>query len=98
MTAMTFTEFNKTLSDNILPKNISEILEPFELELDNQTFHPHVSLGRIKDAGRNIDIIEILKMMKLNSMKQDVYGMTLFENTLHPTGASYKVVEEFEFN
>lgn len=24
---MTFTEFNKTLSDNILPKNISEILE-----------------------------------------------------------------------
>jgi 2'-5' RNA ligase len=63
---------------------------------EKRTYHPHLTLGRVKGP-QNIETV----METLNQYKETEFGgmtvnkITLFKSTLKPTGAEYTILSEF---
>ena len=73
-----------------------------ELERDGfpreeRTFHPHLTLGRVKGPGRIRDaMLELEKHGRDSLGKMTVHKVALFESRLHPEGVEYRVLAEYE--
>jgi 2'-5' RNA ligase len=64
-----------------------------------ETFHPHLTLGRVKSSLGVADAVRELKEVAphhLGKMKADRFR--LFESRLLPAGPEYRVVDEFPLN
>lgn len=66
---------------------------------ESRSFHPHLTLGRVKGPGRLREA-----MIRLEKHREEKFGVmtvgkvTLFESRLRPEGAEYRVEAEFELS
>jgi 2'-5' RNA ligase len=81
-----------------LQSNIEEEMESIGFPKERRTFHPHLTLGRVKTFS---DIKETLyyleKHRDKNFGEMEAKKITFFRSVLKPTGAEYSVLSEFEF-
>lgn len=80
-----------------LQSRIENELHKIHFPKEKRTFHPHLTLGRVKNP-RNIGPI----LEGLDHHAQDEFGtmdvnrFILFKSTLRPTGAEYTALSEFD--
>ncbi|MDD5455241.1 MAG: RNA 2',3'-cyclic phosphodiesterase [Candidatus Ratteibacteria bacterium] len=80
-----------------LQKITEEILGPFGFEKETRPFHPHLTLGRVRDKKNIQKLTEKLKSLPLPQLKPiTVDKIILFQSILKPTGAEYNTLNEFQ--
>jgi RNA 2',3'-cyclic 3'-phosphodiesterase len=63
---------------------------------ESHPFHPHLTLGRVRTALRLHEVLDEMERYKYSDFGQMTAGkVTLFESRLQPTGAVYRVMEEY---
>lgn len=81
-----------------LQSDIEEEMESIGFPKERRTFHPHLTLGRVKTS---FDIQETLHFLEKHRDKNfgemEAKKVTFFRSVLKPTGAEYSVLSEFEF-
>lgn len=61
-------------------------------DLPGRKFHPHLTIARLKDAGRAKELIEKHKALGFPKVSTRVKEIVLFESRLETTGSSYTVL------
>lgn len=88
-------EAEETLTS--LQQRLESELEKIGFPREKREFHPHLTLGRVKAPSY---IQETLR--ELERYKESIFGemtvnkITLFQSTLKPSGAEYKVLSEHQ--
>lgn len=59
------------------------------VDLDDRALLPHLTLGRIKTAGKGIDWPKILQACELRNVKSHINRVTLYRSTLSHYGPNY---------
>jgi len=80
-----------------LQSNMEEEMESLGFPKERRTFHPHLTLGRVKsfsDIKETLDFFE--KNRDKNFGEMEAKKITFFRSVLKPTGAEYSVLSEFE--
>jgi len=78
-----------------LQERLESRLEGLGFSRENRPFHPHLTLGRVKNPSGLGDIIsEFEKAKEAEFGEMTVKRITLFKSTLKPTGAEYTVLHE----
>jgi 2'-5' RNA ligase len=73
---------------NRLHASIEQELMRFGWEPDGRRFHPHLTIGRVKDR-RVVTEANLPYGRKVNSLSFSVKAVSLIESVLKPEGASY---------
>ncbi|UCE22078.1 MAG: RNA 2',3'-cyclic phosphodiesterase [Candidatus Aminicenantes bacterium] len=64
---------------------------------ERRTFHPHLTLGRVKTfSGIKETLVFLEKHREKNFGEMEAKKITFFRSILKPTGAEYSVLSEFE--
>ncbi len=91
------TEDQGTLAQ--VQSSINEKLVPLGFEKDGRTFHPHLTLGRVKRNVSTSDLIQIQDAINEFDVAQigqfEVREIHLIESILKPTGAEYFTLGEY---
>ena len=75
---------------NQIQARLENVLEPMGFAREGRPFHPHLTLGRVKDRHRLqslIDAMSTLELPEFNSFDAD--EIILYKSDLRPTGAIY---------
>jgi RNA 2',3'-cyclic 3'-phosphodiesterase len=73
---------------------IDETLLPLGFPREARPFHPHLTLGRVKNVGRLDPLLESLRRMEVGEVgRMQVRSVELMQSQLHPAGAIYTPVE-----
>ncbi len=79
-----------------LQSRLEDELEKKGFPKEKRPFHPHLTLGRVKDASSIKDVLNYLDKLKTEDFgEMEVNKITLFKSTLLPQGAEYEVIVEF---
>lgn len=79
-----------------LQSNTEEEMERLGFPKERRTFHPHLTLGRVKsfsDIKETLDFFEKHRDKSFGEM--EAKKITFFRSVLKPTGAEYSVLSEF---
>jgi 2'-5' RNA ligase len=80
-----------------LQSDMEEEMETLGFPKERRTFHPHLTLGRVKTSS---DIKETLQFFEKHRDKNfgemEAQKITFFRSVLKPSGAEYSVLSEFE--
>jgi RNA 2',3'-cyclic 3'-phosphodiesterase len=78
-----------------LQSAIEKSLDRLNIPKENRTFHPHLTLGRVRSP-KNIDAVvtELLDQNNLSFGITEVAQVTLFSSKLSPTGAIYAPLKQ----
>jgi 2'-5' RNA ligase len=73
-------------------RELSGRLGPLGFEPERRPYHPHVTIGRVKDAdsGMSRKARQLLGSATVHAGSSHVRSMTLFESRLSPGGARYE--------
>lgn len=75
---------------NLLYSSIEEVLATLGWEPEGRDFHPHLTLGRVKESGRVVNS-QLPWGEVLANGRIDVQAIHLIESQLLPTGAVYTI-------
>jgi len=82
---------------NDLQKKIEEILQPFGFEKETRSFHPHLTLGRVRSKKNIQKLTETIKSFSSpQSRPFTIDKIVLFQSILKPQGAEYTALDEFQ--
>ncbi|MBN2245646.1 MAG: RNA 2',3'-cyclic phosphodiesterase [Candidatus Aminicenantes bacterium] len=78
-----------------LQQTIEDDLEKLHFQRDKKTYHPHLTLGRVR-SNKNIHKVvdELIRQSDKNFGSMTVNKVTFFQSKLKPTGAEYLVLSE----
>ncbi len=63
---------------------------------EKRRFHPHLTLGRVKDYSKLAGVLPLLdKKRETQFGEMTVKKFTFFQSVLKPTGAEYRILAEF---
>jgi 2'-5' RNA ligase len=88
-------EKNNQLND--LQKSIDEYCELFNFESDKRSFHPHLTLLRIK-GNENVRQLEKMKQTEITPLTFTAKTISLMKSELKPTGSVYSTIKSFELS
>jgi len=72
-------------------------LEKLGFPREERRFHPHLTLGRVKNPSNLEQTLSLLEKYRERSFgEMTVEKITFFQSTLRPTGAEYSVLSEFK--
>ena len=66
--------------------------------IDNRPYHPHITLGRVKNLSRNSQSIHEYLSMDVREIVFPVNELLWIKSTLTPMGAEYEVMRTFKLN
>lgn len=80
-----------------LQKEIESIVQKAGLKPENQRFHPHITIGRVKST--NDFVARCWRGTKLPQMPNFwVKDVVIFKSTLLPTGPIYEPIQKFQLS
>ncbi len=79
---------------------INELQQKVDTELldlypSDQKFVSHLTLGRVKFVKKKKEFLDMLKEVKIEPLKFEINGFTLYKSTLMSDGPRYEVLESF---
>ncbi len=80
-----------------LQKGIEEVFQSLDFEKETRPFHPHLTLGRVRDK-KNIQSL-IQKIKSSLSLQDNCFAadkIVLLKSALKPQGAEYTTIDEFK--
>lgn len=77
--------------------HVQEALQLLGYEKEDRPFHPHVTLGRIKESVNPVPLGEIIKKLDASvNAEIPIKQFDLMESHLHPEGAIYESLAEIQ--
>jgi 2'-5' RNA ligase len=81
-----------------LQKDLEMELSMIGFPVERRSFHPHLTLGRVKDPTKITQPLSVLERERDTSFGEwEVASLTFFRSVLKPTGAEYNVIKEVRF-
>ena len=80
-----------------LQNDVEALCERFGFERENRTFHPHITLGRVKGTKNMGRLTETLKSFTLKPIQAVGTHFDLIRSDLKPSGSIYTVLRSFPF-
>lgn len=78
---------------NSLKKRFDEILIPFGFDIEKRTFHPHVTLGRMKSTKNINNLISLVEKITFNPVETIINEIVFMKSTLFSHGSQYSVLK-----
>jgi RNA 2',3'-cyclic 3'-phosphodiesterase len=79
-----------------LQEKIEEAMETLDFEKENRAFSPHLTLARFKDPRGLLPLAKETETLAGKSFGDfTAHNFSLYESILHPKGAEYHVIENF---
>jgi 2'-5' RNA ligase len=75
-----------------LAAHVNRQLDPLIGPGETRPFNAHITLGRVRDAGRQVPWAAALDAVKLRPTKTRVDHVTLYASRLSPKGPTYTAV------
>jgi 2'-5' RNA ligase len=75
---------------------IDKILAPLGFEVENKTFHPHITLGRIKSDNGVKHLLSIAESLTFEPSKVVMKELIFMKSILRPEGSEYFILEKFK--
>jgi len=85
--------------DGVLQKiqeKVEEIASGFGLEKEERTFHPHVTIGRVKGSRNLENLVGELERADFEPQASNIHEVLLMKSDLRPTGSVYSVLRRYE--
>ena len=81
----------------LLQIQVEKSVREFKDNYENNTFTPHISITRIKNGSRKIDVLPFLNSV-YSPIGLDVNSISMYESKLFPEGTQYTVLDTFPLN
>jgi len=78
-----------------LKTQLEKALKDCGFDSEKQTFHPHITLGRVRGIRGINDLISTLKTVTFESFNLSVGNLVLVKSVLHRSGSVYSTLESF---
>ena len=69
---------------------LAQRVAPLGFPAERRPYHPHITIGRVKDARDAGRIREVLRDLTITPMSFEVRAITLFRSRLSPRGSAYE--------
>lgn len=80
-----------------LQKELDREASKFGFPRENRKFHPHLTLGRVKDHRGTEEMVDRFKKMQPERKVFRAEGIVFFRSDLQPTGAVYTPLKRLNF-
>ncbi len=77
-----------------IKERLDAVLAPFGFPAEARAFHPHVTLGRVKDERRAAHLTSILEKCNFDARSTMVGSLFVMKSLLRPRGAEYSVLQQ----
>lgn len=84
---------NQTVLD--LQTVIGQTCTEFGFPKENRVFHPHITLGRVKEARNFVRLTEAIKTITFEPIETLCSEILLMKSELHPNGSIYTILKSF---
>ena len=81
----------------ILNNQIEKSVKEFKNNYDKNTFIPHITIAKIKNGFRKIDVLPFLNTV-YSPIDLEVNSISMYESKLLPAGAQYTIINTFPLN
>jgi len=83
-----------------LHKEIDSVCEKFGFDRENRTFHPHITIGRVKIRSEKEkraipDLIKKMENVTFDPLENEVHSVLLMKSELKPGGSVYSILKQF---
>jgi len=75
-----------------LQSDIEKVCVSLGYEKENKPFHPHITIGRIRDTGNSLVLAEAHRAARVEPVEIDVRSVVIYESKLLRTGSVYSKV------
>ncbi len=80
---------------NILQEEVERICEQFGFVREARSFHPHITLGRVKGSGNLARLTAKAKSITFEPITTDCSEVLLIKSDLQPAGSVYTTLKSF---
>jgi RNA 2',3'-cyclic 3'-phosphodiesterase len=77
-----------------LKESLEQETERIGFEREKRRFHPHLTIGRLREPQRSTQLVEKHLEKKYEPVEFGVSEIVIYESELQPTGSIYKVVSK----
>ncbi len=81
--------FKPSMELDILNKLVEASVSKFGFAPEKRKFHPHLTLGRVRDPAGTRELVEYFKRMRISSMRFQAEKIVFYRSELKPSGAEY---------
>lgn len=81
-----------------LKSEIDSVLEDKGFEREERTYHPHLTVARLKNSLKARDLAEEHLSLKFEPVFFKVTRIVVIESVLKPTGSEYSLIKSFELS
>ena len=88
---------NTQIKDAVLIQNkVEQIVSPFKEEQKEENFVPHITIGRVKDFNKNINLdLSTFSNAVYSDIKIPVKTIYLLKSQLLDTGVEYSIISKY---
>jgi len=76
-------------------QRLESVIERYGFAKETRTFHPHVSLGRVRGTKNLRALLTSMETITLESQPVELHEILLMKSDLRPNGSIYSVVASF---
>jgi len=84
---------NQTVLD--LQAETEQVCAEFGFPKDAHVFHPHITLGRVKETRNLLRLTEAIKTITFEPIETFCSEILLMKSELHPSGSLYTILKSF---
>jgi RNA 2',3'-cyclic 3'-phosphodiesterase len=78
-----------------LQATVQRICEEFSFPKEDRAFHPHITLGRVKESRNLSRLTEAIKTITFEPIETRCSNLLLMKSELHPSGSLYTILKSF---
>jgi 2'-5' RNA ligase len=83
---------------NRMATSLEKALQKMGFEKDQRTFHPHITIGRVRSSKNISDLSRSMPDCHASgNLTQTISGITLFKSTLNQDGPTYEPLYQVKF-
>ena len=79
-----------------MKKNLDSELLTFGFEIEKRSFHPHITLGRVKSSRGIKHLTPMLEKLTFEPHEARIHGILVMKSTLKPQGSVYEILKEIQ--
>jgi 2'-5' RNA ligase len=72
-----------------------QICAEFGFPMEDRTFHPHITLGRVKETRNVVRLTEAIKTITFEPIEMHCSEIVLMKSELRPSGSIYTMLKSF---
>jgi RNA 2',3'-cyclic 3'-phosphodiesterase len=74
---------------------VGRLCGEFEFPMEDRTFHPHITLGRVKETRNVVRLTEAIKTITFEPIEMHCSEIVLMKSELHSSGSIYTMLKSF---